>query len=115
MGGSIGAGISVTARTDRAVIARLGLVQSLDCFFGTLNHLDKCEPAAVARLAVRANCCAEHTAIWGEHLPQLIGGGIERQVSNIKLLQNVLTFGPEPGKEGRRADVAVAGLVPLAD
>jgi hypothetical protein len=24
-------------------------------------------------------------------------------------------FGPEPGKEGRRADVAVAGLVPLAD
>ena len=126
---SVSAGITIAA--SGMVVAWLGLihsqgsgpkprlVQSLDCFFGTLDHLDECEPAAVASLAVRANCRAQHTAIWGEHLPQLIGGGIERQVSNIQLLQNVLTFWAgarkrrAQGRCGRGRSGAAGGLMAL--
>src|SRR5262249_1427140 len=93
------AGLGLVHR--QAPAAQLGQVQGLDRLLGALGHPDEPEPPGPAGLPVRHQGRAEHTPVGGEHLPQLVRVGIERQVPDIQLLaQKALTlWGRRPRRD----------------
>src|SRR5262249_35430844 len=99
--GPLLAGRGLVARQRAA--ADLRAVERGDRLVGGVVHLDEREAAAAAGLAVGDDLRAQHGAVLGERLHEVVAGGLERDVTDVQLLRHKpFHSGPAARKQSAR-------------